>query len=61
MLDGHVLRAGTLIQCVRRWGNLTAEEQTRAALKLAAPLDGTSLLQGDGIGALAAQPGFRLA
>jgi hypothetical protein len=61
VLDDKLLRAGTLIQCARRWGNLQPEEKLRAALKLAAPVNGMALMQGDEIGAIASWPGYRFA
>ena len=61
VLDGKFLRAGTLIQCARRWGNLTSDEKQRAAIRLAKPVDGESILPGESIAALASRPGFRFA
>lgn len=61
VLDDRLLRAGTLIQCARRWQNLAPGEKQRAVVRLAAPLDGEVVLQGEGVGALAARPGFRFA
>lgn len=61
ILDDRLLRAGTLIQCARRWGNLQPEEKLRAAIRLAAPVDGVALLQGDEIAALASRPGYKFA
>jgi hypothetical protein len=61
VLDDRLLRAGTLIQCARRWGKLQPEEKLRAAIKLAAPVDGVAVLQGDEIGSLASWPGYRFA
>ena len=59
-LDDRLLRAGTLIQCARRWGNLDPAEKARAAIRLAAPIEGVAdLLQGEAIAALAARPGYR--
>jgi len=55
------LRAGTLIQCARRWENLGQEDKLRASIRLAAPLDGVSLLQGEEIATLASRPGYRFA
>jgi hypothetical protein len=55
------LRAGTLIQCARRWENLGQEDRLRASIRLAAPLDGVSLLQGEEIGTLASRPGYKFA
>jgi hypothetical protein len=53
------LRAGTLIQCARRWQNLGQEDKLRASIRLAAPIDGVSLLQGEEIGTLASRPGYK--
>jgi hypothetical protein len=55
------LRAGTLIQCARRWENLGPEDKLLATLRLAAPIDGMSVLQGEEIGTLAARPGYKFA
>lgn len=60
-LDERLLRAGTLIQCARRWGRLPPEEKLRATIKLTMPMDGKTVLQVDDIAALASRPGFRLA
>jgi hypothetical protein len=61
VLDGRLLRAGTLVQCARRWGNLEPDEKTRAIVRLSAPLDGMTVLQAEAIASLAARPGFRFA
>ena len=61
VLDDKLLRAGTLIQCARRWGNLEPAEKSRAAIRLATPLDGAAILQGEEIAALASRPGYRFA
>jgi len=61
VLDDRLLRAGTLIQCARRWQNLAPDEKVRALVKLVAPLDGETILQSEGIGALASRPGYRFA
>jgi len=61
VLGDRLLRAGTLIQCARRWGNLQPEEKLRAAIKLGTPVDGVALLRGDEIAALALRPGYRFA
>jgi hypothetical protein len=61
ILDDRRVRAGTLIQCARRWQNLAPDEQKRATLWLAQPLDGETLLQGEQVAALASRPGFRFA
>jgi hypothetical protein len=61
VLDDRLLRAGTLVQCARRWGKLAQEEKLRAAIRLATPLDGIAVLQGDEIAGLASRPGYRFA
>jgi len=61
VLGDRLLRAGTLIQCARRWGNLAPEEKLRAAIRLTTPLDGLAVLQGDEIVGLASRPGYRFA
>jgi hypothetical protein len=55
------LRAGTLIQCARRWESLGQEDRQRASLRLAAPIDGVSVMEGDEIGTLALRPGYKFA
>ena len=55
------LRAGTLIQCARRWENLGQEDRQLAPIRLAEPLDGVTMLEGDAIAALASRPGYRFA
>ena len=57
VLDGKFL----LIQCARRWANLTGDEKQRAAIRLTKPVDGENTLQGESIAALASRPGFRFA
>ena len=61
ILDDRLLRAGTLIQCARRWQNLASDEKQRALVRLTTALDGETILRGEGIGALALRPGFRFA
>jgi hypothetical protein len=61
VLDARLLRAGTLIQCARRWGNLRPDEKERATIKLGIPMDGAAVLQGGEIAALASRPGYRFA
>jgi hypothetical protein len=60
-LDDNRLRAGTLIQCARRWENLGPEDRLRAAIRLASPVDGLTTLKGEEIASLAARPGYRFA
>lgn len=55
------LRAGTLIQCARRWEHLGEEDRRRASLRLAAPIDGVTVLEGEEIGTLASRPGYKFA
>lgn len=61
VLDGRILRAGTLIQCARRWQKLVPDEKQRAVVRLATPLDGEAILRGAEVAALASRPGFRFA
>jgi hypothetical protein len=61
ILDDRLLRAGTLIQCARRWQNLTPDEKERALVRLATPLDGEMILRGQAVAALATRPGFKFA
>ena len=55
------LRAGTLIPCARRWETLGQEDRLLASIRLAAPLDGVTLLQGEEIASLASRPGYKFA
>lgn len=61
ILDENRLRAGTLIQCARRWQNLAPDEQQRATVRLTQPLDGETVLLGEQVAALALRPGYRFA
>jgi len=61
VLGTRLVRAGTLIQCARRWQSLPPQDQAQAALRLAEPLDGVTLMAGDEIASLAARPGYRFA
>lgn len=56
-----LVRAGTLIQCARRWETLSSEDQAKAVLKIAKPLDGLSVMEGQEIAGLASRPGYRFA
>jgi hypothetical protein len=51
-------RAGTLIQCVRKWRSLTAPEQAEAHLKVSVAIDGFYRLDPDRIAALMTEPGY---
>ena len=57
----HLRRAGTLIQCVRKWGSLTAPEKAEAHLKVSIAIDGFHRLDPDRIAALMTQPGYHTA
>jgi hypothetical protein len=59
--SAHLCRAGTVIQCVRKWGSLTAPEQAEAHLKVTVAIDGFYRLDPDRIAALMTQPGYRTA
>jgi hypothetical protein len=51
-------RAGTLVQCVRKWGVLSADEQPEAHIKLSVEVDGHRRLDADQIAALMGRPGY---
>jgi hypothetical protein len=58
LLDGNLLRAGTLIQCARRWGLLEKEEREMAQIRMGSGVD-LFVLSADEIATLLGQPGFR--
>jgi len=51
-------RAGTLIQCVRKWSALSADEQPEAHIKLSVEVDGHHRLDADQIASLMKHPGY---
>ena len=57
--DTHLRRAGTLIQCVRKWSALTSAEQRDAHIKLSAKVDSLHRLDADQIAALMTRAGYR--
>jgi hypothetical protein len=56
--SAHLRRAGTLIQCVRKWGCMSALEQAEAHLKVSVAIDGLYRLDPGQIAALMDQPGY---
>jgi len=56
--DTRLRRAGTLIQCVRKWGLLSASEQPDAHIKLSVKIDDQHRLDADQIAALKNSPGY---
>ncbi|HEY2010926.1 MAG TPA: hypothetical protein VGH23_18195 [Rhizomicrobium sp.] len=56
--NGHLHRAGTLVQCVRKWRLLPEAERPMAQLKMTFELDGRRRLDGDQIAELVIRPGF---
>ena len=56
--DARLRRAGTLVQCVRKWGLLNAAEQPDAHIKLSVKVDGHHRLDADQIAALMNIPGY---
>jgi hypothetical protein len=54
----HYYRAGTLIQCVRKWNDLKTAERSAAVIRMTAPLDGLSTLDATSISKLASRPDF---
>lgn len=58
LLDGNLIRAGTLIQCVRRWGLMDKEEREMAQIRIGSGI-GLFVLIASEIGAFLEQPGFK--
>ncbi len=56
--DTRLRRAGTLIQCVRKWGLLSAAEQPDAHIKLSVKVDSLHRLDADHIAALMTRSGY---
>jgi hypothetical protein len=56
--DARLRRAGTLVQCVRKWGLLSADEQPGAHIKLSVEVDSHRRLDADQIAALMRRPGY---
>ena len=56
--NGHLHRAGTLVQCVRKWTLLPVAERPTVQLPLRITLQGRRRIDGDQIAELAARPGF---
>ena len=56
--DTSLRRAGTLIQCVRKWCSLSAAEQPDAHIKLSVKVDSLHRLDADQIAALMTRPGY---
>jgi len=59
--DTHLRRAGTLIQCVRKWSLLNAAEQAGAHIKVSVKVDGLHRLDSDQIASLMSRSGFHKA
>jgi hypothetical protein len=57
--DTHLRRAGTLIQCVRKWAILSSTEQPGAHIKLSVKVDSLHRLDADQIAALMTRSGYR--
>jgi hypothetical protein len=56
--DTRLRRAGTLIQCVRKWASLGADEQPDAHIKLSVKVDSLHRLDADQIAALMTRSGY---
>ena len=56
--DTRLRRAGTLVQCVRKWVLLNAAEQPDAHIKLSVEVDGHRRLDADQIAGLMTRPGY---
>jgi hypothetical protein len=56
--DTRLRRAGTLIQCVRKWALLSAVDQSDAHIKLSVKVDSVHRLDAEQIAALMARPGY---
>jgi hypothetical protein len=59
--DGHLRRAGTLVQCVRKWGTLATQDQLTAHIKLSVTVDGLHRIDAGQIAGLMSRPGFSAA
>jgi hypothetical protein len=57
--DTRLRRAGTLIQCVRKWRLLSADEQPGAHIKLSVKVGGLQGLDASQIAALMTHSGYR--
>ncbi|HEY4075585.1 MAG TPA: hypothetical protein VGM26_01510 [Rhizomicrobium sp.] len=57
-VDSHLHRAGTLIQCVRKWVQLPEVQRSAAQLKLSFELEGRRNLDGEQIVRLTTLPSF---
>jgi hypothetical protein len=58
MAGNHCFRAGTLIQCVRKWNDMKAADRPVAVIKLSVQLDGASTLGAASISRLVCRPDF---
>jgi hypothetical protein len=56
--DTRLRRAGTLIQCVRKWRLLSAAEQPDAHIKLSVKVGGLNRLDASQIAALMTHSGY---
>jgi len=56
--DTRLRRAGTLIQCIRKWASLSAAEQPDAYIKLSVKIDSLHRLDADQMAALMNSPGY---
>jgi hypothetical protein len=56
--DTRLRRAGTLVQCVRKWGLLSTAEQLDAHIKLSVKVDGHHRLDANQIAELMNSPGY---
>lgn len=54
----HLRRAGTLIQCVRKWASLSEAERPGAHIKLSIKVDGLHRLDADQIAVLMSRSGY---
>jgi len=56
---GHIYCAGTLSQCLHRWKKLALPQQSSAFLKVGRDGFSPTLIQGEDLQNLAADPAFR--
>ena len=56
--DTRVRRAGTFVQCIRKWDVLSDDEKHDAHIKLSVQVDGLLRLDADQISALMSHPGY---
>jgi len=54
--DAHVFCAGTLAQCVRKWGRLSDQDRAMASIRIGSEILGVRTIGAGEIAALAGKP-----